>query len=221
MTSDDAATPAGAQHEKLYAAERPKAFFDAVVAIAMTLLILPLMESVGEVADASGTTLQWLTEHQWQLVSFVLSFVIIAMFWLNHQRLFAGVERVSTPLLWISMGWLLTIVWLPVATALSSRMDDTDIWAKVIYIGSMILTALAAMVQRIYLMRHPELHDLSAETLREGLGVDISMCVLFTVALVVAALVPQIGFYALFVMVLTGVVQRLLRRPLRRVGRAG
>ena len=41
------------------------------------------------------------------------------------------------------------------------------------------------------------------------------------VKLVVAALVPQIGFYALFVMVLTGVVQRLLRRPLRRVGRAG
>ncbi len=37
------------------AAERPKAFFDAVVAIAMTLLILPLMESVGDVADASGT----------------------------------------------------------------------------------------------------------------------------------------------------------------------
>jgi len=36
----------------------PKAFFDAVVAIAMTLLILPLMESVGEVADASGTTLR-------------------------------------------------------------------------------------------------------------------------------------------------------------------
>ncbi len=35
--------------EKLYAAERPKAFFDAVVAIAMTLLILPLMESVGDV----------------------------------------------------------------------------------------------------------------------------------------------------------------------------
>ena len=45
-------------NEKLYAAERPKALFDAVVAIAMTLLILPLMESVGEVADASGTTLR-------------------------------------------------------------------------------------------------------------------------------------------------------------------
>ena len=32
-----------------YAAERPKAFVDAVVAIALTLLILPLMESVGDV----------------------------------------------------------------------------------------------------------------------------------------------------------------------------
>ena len=39
MTSDDAATSAGAQHEKLYAAERPKALFDAVVAIAITLVV--------------------------------------------------------------------------------------------------------------------------------------------------------------------------------------
>ena len=44
-------------HRPVLSAERLKAFIDAVVAIAMTLLILPLMESVGEVADASGTTL--------------------------------------------------------------------------------------------------------------------------------------------------------------------
>ena len=35
----------------LYPAERPKAFIDAVVAIAMTLLILPLMDSVADLVD--------------------------------------------------------------------------------------------------------------------------------------------------------------------------
>lgn len=215
MTSDGEQAPRHPR-ERAYAAERAKAFFDAVVAIAMTLLILPLMESVGEVADASGTTAQWFAEHHWQLVSFALSFVIIAMFWLNSQRLFEGVERVTTPLLWISMAWLLTIVWLPVATALSGRMDDTDAWAKVVYIGSMILTSFVTLVQRVYLMRHPELHHVSAQTLRDGLGADISLCVLFTVALVVAVLVPQVGYYALFLMVLTGTMQWLLKPLLQR-----
>ena len=38
-----------ARARTLFPAERSAAFVDAVVAIAMTLLILPLMESVGDV----------------------------------------------------------------------------------------------------------------------------------------------------------------------------
>lgn len=203
----------------LYAAERAKAFVDAVVAIAMTLLILPLMESVGDVADAAGTTAQWFAEHQWQLSSFVVSFTVIAMFWLNHHRLFARVERVNSAILWMAMAWLLTIVWLPVATALSSRMPDADGLAKIAYIGSMILTALVALAVRLYLMRHVELHNISADDLRAGLAADLAMCVLFAVALTVAVLVPVIGYSALFLMFLMGPTQRAFRALLRRGAR--
>lgn len=199
----------------LYTAERPKAFIDAVVAIAMTLLILPLMESVSDAAESEGTALDWFLDHQWQVTSFVLSFAIIAMFWLNHQRLFAGVERVNTTLLWISMAWLLTIVWLPVATALSGRMSNEDVVAKALYIGSMILTALVAMIQRVYVLRHRhEFGDVPRETLRGGLSADISMCVLFSAALVVSIVVPVVNYYALFLMVLMGPMQSLVRRML-------
>ncbi|WP_366521964.1 TMEM175 family protein [uncultured Microbacterium sp.] len=48
----------------------------------------------------------------------MLSFALIAMFWLNHQRLFSGVEHVTSGLLWICMLWLLSIVWLPPAPML-------------------------------------------------------------------------------------------------------
>ncbi|WP_228479868.1 TMEM175 family protein [Microbacterium abyssi] len=49
-----------------FAPERLKAFVDAVVAIAMTLLILPLLESVSEAADAGTDTGEFLVEHSGQ-----------------------------------------------------------------------------------------------------------------------------------------------------------
>ena len=105
--------------EAPYSAGRAKAFIDAVVAIAMTLLILPLMDAATEGGVAGQTGASWLDDHSDQLFSFALSFVIIAMFWLNHHGLFARVQSISRVLLWLNMAWLLSIVWLPVATALS------------------------------------------------------------------------------------------------------
>ena len=52
--------------------ERFKAFVDAVVAIAMTLLILPLMESVSEAASGTLSTAEFFVEHSGQLLSFCL-----------------------------------------------------------------------------------------------------------------------------------------------------
>ena len=105
-------------------AERLKAFADAVVAIAMTLLILPLMESVGDAAADHLSSLEWLNANTGQLFSFALSFVLIANFWLTHHRLFAGIHRVTNGLLWLTIAWMFTIVWLPIPTALVGQLDD-------------------------------------------------------------------------------------------------
>lgn len=207
-----------AETRGLFGAERASAFIDAVVAIAMTLLILPLMESVSDIGDAGGTTLHWLAEHEQQLVSFVLSFVIIAMFWMFHHRLFVLVEAITSRLMWLLVGWLLTIVWLPVATAITGAMDEGDNLAKIVYVGSMIATACFSLTIRLYLRRHPQLHRNAATALTAGIAADLSTVLLFAIALTVALLVPAIGYYALFLMLLTPLVQRLL---LRLIGRPG
>lgn len=204
------------QEEIGYAADRFKAFADAVVAIALTLLILPLMESVGEVASAGDGAFDWLAQHRGQLLSFVLSFVLIAMFWMIHHRLFARVERVTPALMWLLSAWLLTIVWLPVATAVAGRMDDDDAVAKALYIGSLALTALMSLVVRLYLRGHPALHRVSSAELQTGVAVDVSLVLLFGVALGLALLFPVIGYFALLVMGLSGVVQRALEKAIRR-----
>jgi uncharacterized membrane protein len=208
----DAAGTGEAEELRTYTAERAKAFIDAVVAIAMTLLILPLMESVGESAGNDDGAWEWLHEHDTQLISFVLSFAIIAMFWMSHHRLFAVVEKVTSGLLWITMAWLLSIVWLPVATAMSGQMHADDTLVKVLYIGSMIITALLSIVTRLYLLGHPTLHVGTAQMLLRGMSADIAMTVLFAVALTVAVIWPGIGYFSMFLMTLVGPLQPLVAR---------
>ncbi len=206
--------PAPRDDVPTYAGERVKAFADAVVAIAMTLLILPLMESIADVAASDLSAEHWFAEHQQQLVSFVISFVIIAMFWVNHHRMFAPVHRVTNVLIWIVVAWLLSIVWLPVATAMSGQMDADDPLVKTVYIGSMILASLLTLAQRLYLRRHLDLGDLDRTELTRGVAVDLAMSTLFAIALVVAVAVPAVGYWALFVMWLMSPAQLLFRRML-------
>ena len=204
--------------ETIFPAERVKAFADAVVAIAMTLLILPLMESVSDIASgdagAESSVVAWFGAHGQQLMSFVVSFLIIAMFWISHHRQFVRVTRASAGLLWLLMAWLLTIVWLPVATAMSGQFGDEEPAVKIVYIGSMILVALASLGIRLYLRVHPALHDLSDTALRRGASVDIALAVLFALALGLSLAFPALGYYPMFLMFLSGIVQSLIARAM-------
>lgn len=191
--------------------ERFKAFVDAVVAIAMTLLILPLLESVAEASSDRMTTAEFLGEHSGQLTSFGLSFVLIASFWMEHHRLYARVHGMTGPLLWINVAWMLTIVWLPVPTAMLGQMQ-TDALQAAVYIGTLILTQITTLSAKVYLLRHPSLHDFPAGRLSEGALGDVAAIILFVVALPIAAWVHPVGYLALLLVALSGPVTRLLQR---------
>lgn len=212
MATDE--SPRAADRQQVFAAERIKAFVDAVVAISMTLLVLPLTEGVSDAAANDENTAQWFGDHWQQLLSFALSFALVAMFWIAHHRLYAAVERVSIGLLWLTMLWLASIVWLPVATALSGEMADSDSLVKIVYIGSMIFVCLTSLLIRLFLWRHSELHAIERVRLQQGTSVDLSMALLFAVALVVSLAVPRLSYFPLFLMFLVGPMQRLITRML-------
>ena len=193
-------------------AERGRAFADAVIAIAMTLLILPLMETVGEVAGRGEGSAAWLNAHSGQLTSFVLSFVLIALFWLEHYRLFEYVDRLDTAVIWWMIGWLLCIVFLPVATALVGQMSQGDAATKVVYVGTMIAISTLLLAQRLYLSKHTELHHASPQRLRMGIASDLATVLCFGIALAILVAVPAWGSYPMFVMFFSGVIQRVVAR---------
>lgn len=207
----DAEIPTPETQRPLLSAERLKAFVDAVVAIAMTLLILPLLENVAEFAREDKSALDYVQAEYAQLFSFVLSFLIIAVFWTTHHRIFDRVERSTNLLIWLQVGWMFTIVWLPVATAMLGAMD-TDTTQTVLYIGALLLSSLLMLATRVYLRRHPELHRISPDSLRRGTIAEVVLSSMFAVALVVAVLVPAVGYASLLLLLLSGPVQAIANR---------
>lgn len=194
-----------------YKTERFKAFVDAVVAIAMTLLILPLMESVSEAGAKGISTAEFLDEHSGQLFSFALSFLLIANFWMGHHRQYDDVTRITRPLLLCNVLWMATIVWLPVPTAMLGQME-TDPLQQALYVGTLILTQVTTFVARMYLLRHPELTTAPVSRIRHGAVADLSAIVLFSIALAVGVAIGPQGYFALLLLILTGPLARLIYR---------
>jgi uncharacterized membrane protein len=195
-------------------ASRVKSFADAVVAIALTLLILPLMDSVSEASHAEELTAQWWLGNQDLLFSFALSFVLIATFWVSHHWMFENVHRVSNPLLWLVVAWMFTIVWVPIATAVVGELHE-DTWQKVLYIGSLTLTSVFGLLAQVYLHRHPDLHSSTAAAMRTATSSDLVTTALFLLAFVLAVGFPVLGYWPMLIMILGGPLQGVLRRRLR------
>lgn len=195
-------------------AERLIFFTDAVVAIAMTLLILPLLESVSEASRDGLDTFGYLQEHGEQLAAFALSFFVIASFWRTHDRIFEHVAHHGGWLAPLNIIWMFTIVWLPVATAMVGAMDS-DRFQLGVYIGSMLTTSLLALAMQLLLLRNPHLSKPENPASRAALPDLITTSGLFALALALGLAIPGVQYWGLLVLLLSGPVERLLQRRMR------
>jgi uncharacterized membrane protein len=195
----------------LNSAERLKFFTDAVVAIAMTLLILPLLESVSEAAQKGLDTAAFLDDHGNQVFAFVLSFVIIARFWVSHERLFNSVERWTGWLMVLNILWMLTVVVLPVVTAMVGSMK-TDRLQILLYVGTMLANAVLMSGMSLLVLRHPVTWGDETRPDFSNMAGSLSVAVMLLVALVIALALPGVGYLALLVLLLGNPLQAMLER---------
>ncbi len=199
--------------EEPRSAERMVFFSDAVVAIAMTLLILPLMESVSEAATEGLDAAQWWHEHTDQIMAFTISFVLVGTFWRAHHILYEHIERYTPMLMTLNLGWLFTVVSLPVATAISGQLE-TDAVNMLVYVGTLLATALVSVVTQAHVLRHPELWRDDNPMTSRGIVINAVLAGLLVIALVVGTTVPGLGYQAMFVLLLMWPLSAFLSRRL-------
>lgn len=95
---------------------RIEALSDGVFAIAMTLLIVDM-----HVPHVDTTEAQALAEALGglapQVAAFVISFLILGTLWIGHHNHFVHIRRANRQLLWLNIGFLCAIAFLPFSAA--------------------------------------------------------------------------------------------------------
>lgn len=93
---------------------RLEAFSDGVIAIIITIMVL-------ELKIPHGATFAALHELLPKILSYILSFVYIAVYWNNHHHLLHTVDKVTGGILWANMHLLFWLSLVPSATAWSGE----------------------------------------------------------------------------------------------------
>jgi uncharacterized membrane protein len=99
--------------------DRLKALSDGVFAIVLTLLVLELHIPEIEGAANGGDLLVKLLALMPKIIAYIISFFIIGVYWVVHNRLFRHIVRYDRKLLWQNLLFLLFVSFLPFTTALS------------------------------------------------------------------------------------------------------
>ena len=137
---------------------RVEAFSDGVFAIAITLLILEI-----RVPDASEGRLAHALFQQWpSFASYGVSFLVIGIIWVNHHGVFRYVVRVDRVVLFLNLGLLLAVSFLPFPTALFARyVRDGGSNAHVaafVYSATMTHLSVTWSILWWYLTHHRAVH---------------------------------------------------------------
>jgi uncharacterized membrane protein len=193
-----AALAAVVAQERKRGLDRVVSFSDAVVSIAATLLVLPLVNTATAIGHGSVRAL--LSSDRGEFLVFVLSFAVICRFWLVHHTLFQHVVDCTRNLVWVNCLWLLSIVFLPFPTQLLATADDKGSATVALYIGTMVVTTAAETLMMLMIARSPALQSAVAPT-TIPLAPWVITTVAMAVALVVAVAVPAIGLWALLLLV--------------------
>ncbi|WP_281542424.1 TMEM175 family protein [Maribacter aestuarii] len=105
------------KHKFFYDKNRVTAFCDAVFSIAMTLLILEIEVPSVEALNTHDF-MSLLANRIPSFIGFLVSFLVIALYWVSHLRIYKYVTELSEKFVWLNIFLLLFVVFLPFSTAL-------------------------------------------------------------------------------------------------------
>ncbi|MCU1478294.1 MAG: hypothetical protein JWQ64_2987 [Subtercola sp.] len=191
-------------------------FTDAVVAIAITLIVLPLVESARELETQPA--IAYLQSDALNIMAAALSFIVIATFWKQHHRLYIHVEVPTRGLVNANLLWVAGIIFLPVPSVLILGNPDADTLGSAIYIFTILLSQVGVRIQEFLLVRANCFEPGYAPVARHLWAHWITVA-LTVGALALSILFPSLGPTSLVLLLLARPINWAVRRGESRVER--
>jgi uncharacterized membrane protein len=190
--------------------ERLLFFSDAVVAVAITVLALPLFDIEGP--KPGENVLDVVQANSGSIITFVSTFFVMAMMWSVHNRVMNSLASYDAAIFWLNMFWLIGFVFLPWPSAMYGGGDD---WGAVdvtlfssdgtgaLYWWTMAYISGVGSLTSWYIGRHPQLLKPEDRVYWAGLAKTrarlrgVAFFAVFVIAGASTLVLSYLGFYAL------------------------
>lgn len=130
------------EQDNFYPKERVTGLIDAIFAFAMTLLVLTI-----DVPDVPLDQLgQALLGDFNKFGNYVLSFFLLAIFWISNVRKFRNIEKIDSKLLWLNLVNLLFIVFIPFSTQLIGKYGGNPLTENIFNLNLMIAGLMSYII---------------------------------------------------------------------------
>ena len=171
--------------------DRLAAFSDGVIAVIITIMVL-------ELRTPDGTSWRALLADAPIFASYVLSFVMVAIYWNNHHHLLHLIRRVDGLVMWTNLHLLFWLSLIPLATSWIGRNHDAT--APTALFGIVLLASALAWMLLQMAMRRVEGEDraVSRAVGRDRKGAASGL--LYVAGIALSVFVP-LASYALYVVV--------------------
>jgi uncharacterized membrane protein len=173
------------------------AFSDAVVAIAITLLILPLVDAAGTIGSESIDT--FLGDNRTKLLAFLLSFAVIGRFWWAQHQVHQRVVAYNPVFVSGMFVWLFGIVFLPFPTELLSSAVKSSSGIHALYVGTLLVATVGVLIQQYAVVHWPVLQE-EEHRGEARMMLAVIQGLVIALALVLTIAVPAIGLWGLLLL---------------------
>lgn len=198
--------------------DRTLALSDGVIAIAITLLVLEI--TVPEIPVGSPVSaLPGLVFDQWhEFFGFVLSFLVIGSYWVNHRRIFVHIEKHDRVLVWLNLLFLLMVAFIPFASSVFATYPDQ--FGIMFLSGTLALTGFTLALLWSYASRRELVEDgLASRAVEIQAARFLASPFVFVLSILVAAFDPGFGILTwLLLLPINAVLQSRLAEDLEENG---
>ena len=167
-------------------AHRLAAYSDAVFAVIVTIMVLEL--KAPEEAAFSALWPLWPTA-----ISYAVSYLFIAIIWINHHYLVRFVGPPTLGLIWMNFAHLFMVALVPFATDWVAR-TRLAAPAVVLYAGLFVCVDLAYNIFEREVLARAETAHVSERVRRVARRRSLVVLAILTTAMLIAFLAPRVGF---------------------------
>ena len=148
---------------------RLEAFSDGVITIIITIMVLELKVPHG--AEWADLATLWPV-----LLSYVLSFANVGLYWNNHHHLLNAVKKVSAGILWANLHLLF---WLSLTPFTTGWMGESHFAALpvAVYAFDLMMCAIAYVILQQHIIRLHDEDSVPAQAVGSGTKGKISLLV--------------------------------------------